>query len=208
MELSKFKNLCKALGKSDVKDGEEWKTVKYVHTPGQGSPAFDVEQKLYKNEITFSEDPPGFIVTEPPASDVMMMINDNTAVKTFFDLNHITDLSFQVDDSIRDIYDVMTRLNNCKLPLRIVFITESTQEYYNYDGTIIPIYEFDDVTKIRVPFKSMKSGVIEKTDYDLSMKKITGEEVTKIEDPGDYIVTISGKGKYIGSSSALVRLNK
>lgn len=208
MELVQFKNLCKAFGKSDVVDGEEWKTVKYIHTPGQGSPAVDVELMLYENKITFNEDLPGFIVTEPPASDIMININDNTPVNTFFDLNHITDLSFVIDDDIRDIYDVMTKINNCKLPLRIMFVVESTQEYYNYEGMEIPIYKFEDSKNIKVPFKVLKTGIIENTDYDLDMKTLDGNSISEITDAGDYIITISGKGKYYGTSSALIRVNK
>lgn len=207
MELEQFKNLCVALGKSDTAEGEEWTTVKYVHTPGQGSPAIDVEAKLATGDILFNEDPPGFIVTEPQAADVIININDDTPVNTFFDLDHITDLSFNIDDDIRDIYDIVTKLNNCKLPLRVMFVVQSTQEYYNYEGTKIPIYVFEDSSNIKVPFKITKPNVISGTDYELSMKELTsGDPVTAINSSGDYIITIDGIGRYYGTASALVRV--
>lgn len=207
MELTQFKNLCKALGKSDVLEGEEWSTVKYIHTPGQGSPAVDVEYMIARNNIEFSEDPPGFIITEPQAADVMININDDTPVNTFFDLNHITDLSFCIDDDIRDIYDVVTKLNNCKLPIRFMFVVESTQKYYNYNGSTIPIYEFEDNSNIRVPFKVTKKNVTPDTDYKMSIKDIsTGDKIDSITGPGEYIFTIDGTGKYYGTASAMVKV--
>lgn len=208
MELQQFKNLCKAFGKSDVEEGKEWTNVKYIHTPGQGSPAVDVEIMNSCGRVTFSENPPGFIIREAPSPDVMMMINDDTEVNTFFDLNHITDLSFVIDDDIRDIYDVMTKINNCKLPLRIYFVVESTQEYYNFEGTQIPIYKFEKASDIKVPFKVLKKNVIENTDYKLAMKDMMGDLVDSITEDGDYIITINGQGKYYGTASALIRLGK
>lgn len=208
MTLNAFKTLCRLLG-TDVKDGEEWKSLKYVHTPGEASPAADVQILLTQNRIDFSEDPPGFVIEEPPASDIMMMINDNTPVHTFIDLNHLVDVSFEVDDSIRDIYDIVTKINSCKLPISFEFKVVPNQIYFDYEGEKIPIYRFNTAKDVKVPFKVLKSGVVEKTDYDVAIKKMTtGEVVTEMSDNEKYIVTLSGKGKYVGAGSALVWVGK
>ncbi len=84
MKIDQFKALCKLLG-NNVVDGEEWKSLKYIHTPGEASPAADVQLLLKQDKITFAEEPAGFVITEPPASDIMMYINDDTAVHTFIE---------------------------------------------------------------------------------------------------------------------------
>ena len=42
--------LCETLGKP-VDNVDVWKNIKYVHTPGQASPAFDVEKLLKQDKI-------------------------------------------------------------------------------------------------------------------------------------------------------------
>lgn len=207
MELSKFKNLCKTFGRSDTIEGEEWKTVKYLHTPGQGSPSTDIERSIDRGLVEFEESLPGFIITEPPSPDVIIAINDDTAVNTFVDLNMITDVSLQIDDDIRDIYDVVSKVTNCKLPLRVVFIVDPTTKYYNYGGVEIPIYEYDNTAEVKVPFKVTKPGIVHGTDYEITIKDLkSGTTVDEIASKGEYIITIDGIDKYYGTSSALIKV--
>lgn len=207
MELSKFKNLCKTFGRSDTVDGEEWKTVKYLHTPGQGSPSADIERLIEKDLVTFDETIGGFIINEPPSPDVIIQINDDTTLSTFFDLSMLTDISLQIDDDVRDIYDIVSRVIDCKLPLRVVFVVEPTTKYYNYSGVNIPIYEFDNADSVKVPFKVTKSGVVSGTDYEVVIKELeSGTVVSEMTGKGEYIMTINGIGDYSGTNSALVKV--
>ena len=207
MKIDQFKALCKLLG-NNVVDGEEWKSLKYIHTPGEASPAADVQLLLKQDKITFAEEPAGFVITEPPASDIMMYINDDTAVHTFIDLDNLIDFSFEVADDVRDIYDIVTKINSCKLPLKIKFSVQSNQLYYDYGGEKIPVYRFNTAKDVRVPFKVCKENVVPNVDYELSIKTLNGEKVSEMSDDNQYIVTISGKGKYIGTASAVVWVGK
>ena len=204
MELSRLTNLCKALGRSDIKEGEEWKTLKYVHTPGQGSPAVDVEILLNRKQITLVNDAAkaGFCITEPLYSDIVIPINeDDVDVTTFLDLNHITDLSFLVDDNVVDIYDVVNKLNETSFPIRIGFKTDPTTEF---DGEN-PIFKFKTAKDIKIGYnlsRHLKAG----TDYKITFKKERGKNlipypyyettVTKngvtFTDNGDGSITVNG----------------
>ena len=204
MELSRLTNLCKALGRSDVKEGEEWKTLKYVHTPGQGSPAVDVEILLNRKQITLVNDAAkaGFCITEPLYSDIVIPINeDDVDVTTFLDLNHITDLSFLVDDDIVDIYDVVNKLNETSFPIRIGFKTDPTTEF---DGEN-PIFKFKTAKDIKIGYnlsRHLKAG----TDYKITFKKERGKNLLPypyyettltrdgitFTDNGDGSITVNG----------------
>ena len=205
MELAKFKELCKIIGRSDITEGNEWETVKYVHTPGQGSPAIDVEIMRIKGKIAFvdNEETPGFAITETRASDIMMPL-DGQEVTTFFDLNHITDLSFLIDDDVVDIYDIVNRITTVSYPVVIGFKVESTTKYEQ----TWPVFRFYSPEEVILSFK-MSRNLVCGTDYSITFTNIeTGSTTDKITEEGEYYVDINCLNQYIGTARAKIIVRK
>lgn len=209
MIYSELVALCQKLGKKDLTAGEEWKTIKYVHTPGQGAPSIDVEQLLIDSKVDLINDANvvGFLAVEPMSSDIIMPVNEkNVDVYTFFDLAHITDLSFQTDEDLIDIYDIVNRFDSSVgYPINITFRTEPDTKY-DEDGN--PIYEYDNVDDILLQYVISRPIEIN-TDYTLTFENLdSGVTIDKITEPGKYKVTVSGIGNYHGSASCIIIVNK
>ena len=196
MELSKLKNLCKTFGRQ-MPDGEEWKTIKYIHTPGQGSPAFDVEILLKRNEVEFltDENYSAFIVQEYPAAEVSIQLENVEPVVMFYDLNHITDVSLLIDDDVMDIYDVINKYKPVGYPVNIWFITDPP----TYKKNDHLWYRFPYYKDVKVKYgmsRDLKHG----EDYTVTIKDSNGNEVDSITKKGDYTLSIDAIGNYYGSA--------
>ena len=206
MEYNKFINLCTALGKDNLETGKEWKTLKYIHTPGQSSPAVDVERALLDKTIDFIADPdnPGFAVIEPPTVDVILSSTDDRVV-TFLDLSHIYCLSFITNDSVVDIYDIVNKFNDVGFPVAIYFNELPDQER---TGDNELVYHFNSVKDVNVKF-SMSRKLKKDSDYNMV---ITDLDTNKVVDKFDnnkegYRLKITCLGKYQGENSCIIKIN-
>lgn len=202
METAKFLKLCETVGDPELTKDEAWRTVKYIHTPGQGSPAMDVERMIKEDSIKFVPDQGVFVIKEAPAGDVIIPINTNETMVTAYDLGHITDMSFNIPSDVVDIYDIIEKIKpGIKIPVKISF---DMNEAERYDSDNKPVFIFDSAAAVCVKLY-MARDLILNTDYTITFTNVkTGLSIDSITDPGEYKMNVTCIGKYVGETYCTV----
>lgn len=197
MQYSKLAELCNNLTSKILPEGNEWTLIKYIHTPGQGAPAIDVQKCIANNTITAITDDTvgaGFIVEESQYSDISVPIKNKSNIFTFLDLDAIAEISFLTDDNVIDIYDIVNNIDNTiGYPIRIQF---SANQVSKKDSAGIPIFEFDTVDDVL--FKVMFSRNISTDEYNMKFYDKDGNRISGILSSGKYLVTVDAISPYIG----------
>lgn len=184
MNVAKFEYLCEKFGDQSLPKDERWKSIQSLHIYSSYEPIGSFQTMLNNNLIWYMNDEtigPGFFYICAPDS-TYEPINNNYNI-SWIDLDYITEVTFigqqEYDDKpVVDITDIMNYLAPGTVDKLPVVISSQNQRV-----------KLEDVDTYKIVF-GYNRAELDPTDFQLTFKDSTGQEIEKPTRVGEYEVTI------------------